>query len=117
MVYFDNPLFQVVHCDDCLRGYLLRHSGDRAGGHEGLRQGASHRLPSHDRFVTTFHLINYHTQRDCVTRFYASIFFHKSSFPQAPENNMRVISNFFSKIRGDIHKSRCTIGVNDTGGK
>ncbi len=24
---------------------------------------------------------------------------------------------FFSKIRGDIHKSRCTIGINDTGGK
>ncbi len=23
----------------------------------------------------------------------------------------------FSKIRGDIHKSRCTIGINDTGGK
>ncbi len=23
----------------------------------------------------------------------------------------------FSKIHGDIHKSRCTIGINDTGGK
>jgi len=26
-------------------------------------------------------------------------------------------SNFFAKIRGDIRKSRCTTGVNDTGGK
>jgi hypothetical protein len=24
---------------------------------------------------------------------------------------------FFSKIRGDIRESRCTTGVNDTGGK
>jgi hypothetical protein len=29
---------------------------------------------------------------------------------QAPENNIRVISNF-SKIRGDIHKSSCTAGI------
>jgi hypothetical protein len=37
-------------------------------------------------------------------------------FPQAPEINIRVISNFY-KIRGDIRKSRCTTGINDTGGK
>jgi hypothetical protein len=29
---------------------------------------------------------------------------------------MRVISNFL-KIRGDIRQSKCTTGVNDTGGK
>jgi hypothetical protein len=31
--------------------------------------------------------------------------------PQAPEND------FFSKIRGDIRKSRCTTGIYDTNGK
>ncbi len=36
-------------------------------------------------------------------------------FPQAPKNNTRVISNF-SKIRGDIHKSRCTTGINNSSG-
>jgi hypothetical protein len=34
--------------------------------------------------------------------------------PQAPENNISVFSNF-SKIRGDIRKSSCTTGINDTG--
>jgi hypothetical protein len=37
-------------------------------------------------------------------------------FPQAPENSIWVIS-IFSKIRGDIRKSRCTTGINDTDGK
>jgi hypothetical protein len=37
-------------------------------------------------------------------------------FPQAPENNIK-ISSKFSKIRRDILKSRCTTGINDTGGK
>jgi hypothetical protein len=44
--------------------------------------------------------------RDSVTRFFAS-----GTFPQAPDNDIRVISNFF----GDIPKSRCTTGINDTG--
>ncbi len=43
-------------------------------------------------------------------------FFSWITFPQAPDNNTRVISNF-SKIQGDIRKSMCTTGVNDTGGK
>ncbi len=34
-------------------------------------------------------------------------------YPQVPENNIRVISNF-SKIHEDIRKSRCPIGINDT---
>jgi hypothetical protein len=38
-----------------------------------------------------------------------------NQFPPAPE--YQTVSNFFSKIRGDIHKSRCTTGINDTGGK
>jgi hypothetical protein len=37
--------------------------------------------------------------------------------PQSFENNNMVISNFFSKIRGDIRKSSCTTVINDTGGK
>ncbi len=39
------------------------------------------------------------------------IFFSLITFPQAPENDIRVISNFF----GDIPKSRCTTGINDKG--
>ncbi len=45
-------------------------------------------------------------------------FFHES-FPPAPpalENNNRFILKFL-KILGDIRKWRCTIGINDTGGK
>jgi hypothetical protein len=44
------------------------------------------------------------------------------SFPPAPEYTIRTVSNF-SKLRGDIRKSRCTTGgkiaagINDTGGK
>jgi hypothetical protein len=36
-------------------------------------------------------------------------------FPQAPENKIRVITNFLN-IRGYIRKSRFTIGINDIGG-
>jgi hypothetical protein len=43
-------------------------------------------------------------------------FFSSISFPQAYEYTSTAISNF-SKIRGDIRGSRCTTGVNDTGGK
>jgi hypothetical protein len=43
-------------------------------------------------------------------------FFSWLSFPQAPEYTIRDVSNF-SKIRGDIHVSRFTTGVVDTGGK
>jgi hypothetical protein len=43
-------------------------------------------------------------------------FFSWITFPQAPHNNISIISNFF-EIGGDICKSRCTTGVNDTGGK
>jgi hypothetical protein len=38
------------------------------------------------------------------------------SFPQAPDYTIRDV-HIFSKIREDIRKSRCTTGVNDTGGK
>jgi hypothetical protein len=44
------------------------------------------------------------------------VFFHESISPQVqsiPIGRFQI----FSKIRGDIRKSRCTTGVNDTGGK
>jgi hypothetical protein len=44
--------------------------------------------------------------RDSVTRFFASGFFHEAVSPQ-PQ----------SIPCGDIRKSRCTTGLNDTGGK
>jgi hypothetical protein len=54
--------------------------------------------------------------RDSVTRFFASGFFHVSVFPQ-PQSIPLGPFEIFSKIRGDIRKSRCTTGINDTGGK
>ncbi len=43
-------------------------------------------------------------------------FFHESP---SPKTLIITLGSFwiFSKIRRDIHKSRCTTGVNDTGGK
>jgi hypothetical protein len=43
-------------------------------------------------------------------------FFHQSVSPQ-PQSIPLGPFRIFSKIRGDIRKSRCTTGVNDTGGK
>jgi hypothetical protein len=49
-------------------------------------------------------------------RFFASGFFHESP---SPKPLILTLGSFriFSKIREDIRKSRCTTGVNDTGGK
>jgi hypothetical protein len=55
-------------------------------------------------------------KRDSVTRFFASGFFHES--PSSKPLKITLGSfRIFSKILGDIRKSRCTTGVNDTGGK
>jgi hypothetical protein len=43
--------------------------------------------------------------------------FSMNHLPATPENNTRVISNFFPKICRDIPKSRCTTCISDTGGK
>jgi hypothetical protein len=53
---------------------------------------------------------------DSVTRFFASGFFHESP---SPKPLIMTLESFriISKFRGDIRKSRCTTGVNDTGGK
>jgi hypothetical protein len=39
-----------------------------------------------------------------------------NQFPPAPVFPLRAF-RIFSKIRGDIRKSRCTTGINDTSGK
>jgi hypothetical protein len=44
------------------------------------------------------------------------IFFHELSSPKPLKITLGSF-RFFSKIRGDISKSRCTAGINDTGGK
>jgi hypothetical protein len=51
-----------------------------------------------------------------LTNCLAPGFFHESSFPKSLK---RTLGSFriFSKIRGDIHKSRCTTVINYTGGK
>ena len=49
-------------------------------------------------------------------RSFASGFFHESVSPQHQSFPLRPFQNFL-KNRGDIRKSRCTTGVNDTGGK
>ncbi len=54
--------------------------------------------------------------RDSVTRFFASGFFDESVSPQ-PQSIALGPFQIFSKICGDIRKSRCTTGINDTGGK
>ncbi len=54
--------------------------------------------------------------RDSVTRFFASSFFHESVSPQPQSIPFRPFQ-IFSKIHGDIRESRCTTGINDTGGK
>ncbi len=50
--------------------------------------------------------------RDSVTRIFATGFF-MNQVPPGPLEPFR----FFSKIHGDIRKSRCSTGINDTGGK
>ncbi len=55
-------------------------------------------------------------RRDSVTRFFASGFFHQSVSPQ-PQSIPFGPFQIFSKIRGDIRRSRLTTGVVDTGGK
>jgi hypothetical protein len=40
-----------------------------------------------------------------------------NQFPPSPRSIPLGTFRIFSKIRGDIRKSRCTTGINDTGGK
>jgi hypothetical protein len=43
-------------------------------------------------------------------------YFHESSYPKHLKIKLGSFQ-IFSKICGDIRKSRCTTGINDTGGK
>ncbi len=54
--------------------------------------------------------------RDSVTRFFASGFFHESVSPK-PLSILLGPFRIFSKIRRYIRRSRLTTGINDTGGK
>jgi len=51
-----------------------------------------------------------------VLRFFASGFFHESVSPQPQRIPLGPFQSF-PKICGDIRKSRCTTGINDTSGK
>jgi hypothetical protein len=89
----------------------------KGGGEEG--KNAACLDPSASSYTAYFGLFRNSnvTLRDSVTRFFASGFFHES-----PSHKPLIITlgssfRIFSKIRGDIRKSRCTTGVNDTGGK
>ena len=55
-------------------------------------------------------------ERDSVTRFSTSGFFHQSVSPKHMSIPVRPF-RIFSKIRGDIRSSRLTTGVADTGSK
>ncbi len=50
-----------------------------------------------------------------VSRVFCFWFFHESS--SQPQSISLGPFQIFLKIRGDIRKSRCTTGINDTGGK
>ncbi len=51
-----------------------------------------------------------------VSRDFCFMFFHESSSPKPLKITLGSFQ-FFSKIRGDIHMSRCTTCINYTGGK
>jgi hypothetical protein len=57
-----------------------------------------------------------HLERDSVTRFSTSSFFHESVSPK-PLSILLGPFQIFSKIRRNICSSRCATGVVDTGGK
>ncbi len=56
-------------------------------------------------------------ERDSVTRFFASGFFHESSYSKPLKIRLGSFQNFPKILLGDICKSRYTTGINDTDGK
>jgi hypothetical protein len=60
-----------------------------------------------------------YVERDSVTRFLASSFFHESSSPKSLKITLGHLKIFrkFSDIQYSIRKSRCTTGINDTSAK
>ncbi len=79
-----------------------------------------------NKVVTSFPLRGTPTKRSITQRLchlkgqcheiFCFWFFYESVSPQ-PQSIPLGLFRIFSKIRGDIRKSRCTNGVNDTGGK
>jgi hypothetical protein len=52
-----------------------------------------------------------------VSQDFLLLVFFMNQFPPPPQSiPLRLFKNF-SKIRGDIRESKCTTGINDTGGK
>jgi hypothetical protein len=56
-------------------------------------------------------------ERDSVTRFFASGFFHEYSFSKPLKIRLGSFQIFPKILLGDIRKSRYTTGINDTNGK
>jgi hypothetical protein len=52
-----------------------------------------------------------------VSRDFLLLVFFMNQFPPQPKSIQFRPFQIFSKIRGDIRESRCTTGINDTGGK
>ncbi len=71
-----------------------------------------------DRFnqFSVYLLTNFITVKGTVSQDFLLLAFLMYQFPPATEFYIWTVSNF-SKIRGDNRKSRCTTGINDTGGK
>jgi hypothetical protein len=53
----------------------------------------------------------------CHVIFASGFFMNQFSPPPQPQSIPLRPFRIFSKIRGDIRNSRCTTGINDTGGK
>ncbi len=56
-------------------------------------------------------------ERDTVTRFFASGFFHESSFSKPLKIRLGSLQIFPKILLGDIRKSRYTTDINDNDGK
>ncbi len=52
-----------------------------------------------------------------MSRDFLLLVFYESVSPQPQSIPLRPFFRIFTNIRGDIRKSRCTTGINDTGGK
>jgi hypothetical protein len=59
----------------------------------------------------------YYLLKGTVSRDFLLLVFFMNQFPPSPRVLHLDRIEFFSKIRGDIRESRCTTGINDTGGK
>ncbi len=77
----------------------------------GVSQSGPSRKGTYSTFVNFIIQVKGTVPRDFVFKFFSWTTFHK------PLSISSGLFQIFSKIRGDIRSSRCTIGVIDTGGK